>query len=133
MFLNLLSTAQLRLTSDSKPWRVQEETSFQGLTIISCTSWNLQNTIFLKGLDICSADAFFERSDAVIAIEAVCAYLPESIIDLMWNLPINQMKRLREYMKIARRVAQDILDKQRKLFETGKEGSKDIMSILGTC
>ncbi|KIJ43530.1 hypothetical protein M422DRAFT_253106 [Sphaerobolus stellatus SS14] len=76
------------------------------------------------------ADAFFQRSDGIIAMEALCAYLPQFCIDMMRNLPDKQMTRLRNYMKVAREVAQSILDTQTKNFEDGKEGSKDVMSIL---
>jgi len=77
-----------------------------------------------------SADAFFQRSDAIIATEALCAYLPQFCIDLMRNLPNPQMIRLKEYMKVAREVALDILAAQSKEFAAGKEGSKDVMSLL---
>ncbi|KAF8521630.1 cytochrome P450 [Hysterangium stoloniferum] len=76
------------------------------------------------------ADTFFERSDELIIFDAICSFMPQWFSDLAKYLPNEQMKRLREYMKVARKVAQSILDRQTKLHIAGKEGSKDVMSIL---
>jgi len=41
------------------------------------------------------------------------------------------LRRLRNYMKVARRVAKSIVDRQLQSHAAGKDGSKDVMSILG--
>lgn len=81
---------------------------------------------------VASADSFFERSDALALLEEFLSRLPEWCHTLMRHLPNPQMRRLKAYMKIAREVARSILDRQTNLFHAGKEGSKDVMSILST-
>jgi len=46
------------------------------------------------------------------------------------KLPVERLKRLHDYMTVANEVAKDIVDKQTGLYASGKEGSKDVMSIL---
>jgi len=36
-------------------------------------------------------------------------------------------------MIVATEIAEEIIDKQTTLYADGKEGSKDVMSILGIC
>lgn len=76
------------------------------------------------------ADTFFERTDGIVLFEELLSRLPEWTHTLMRNLPNPQMRRLKAYMKIAREVAQSILNRQSRLIQAGKEGSKDVMSIL---
>lgn len=45
-------------------------------------------------------------------------------------LPTYQLKRLRNYMNVASRVAKKVIDAQTEAYLRRKEGGKDIMSIL---
>ncbi|KAF8583570.1 cytochrome P450 [Ramaria rubella] len=77
------------------------------------------------------ADSFYKRSDFTIIFEALWGYLPLGLVGVMQKLmPTKQLKRLRRYMKVARSVARNILDTQTQSHAAGKEGGKDVMSIL---
>ncbi|KIJ23531.1 hypothetical protein M422DRAFT_275875 [Sphaerobolus stellatus SS14] len=56
-------------------------------------------------------DAFTNCSDASLAVEGLLQYIPSWILHLIF-------------------LAQDTVDKQTSLYLDGKEGSKDVMSIL---
>ncbi|KIJ23530.1 hypothetical protein M422DRAFT_275874 [Sphaerobolus stellatus SS14] len=75
-------------------------------------------------------DAFSNRSDISVAIEQIFERIPVWLVHLILRLPIGRFKRLCDYLRVAREVAQDIVDKQTALYMDGKEGSKDVMSIL---
>jgi hypothetical protein len=77
-----------------------------------------------------SADSFFNRSDALIAFEALWEFIPLQLVKRLEILPTKQLSRLREYMKVARSVAKHIVDTQTQSLSIGKDGGKDIMSIL---
>ncbi|KAF8589231.1 PAH-inducible cytochrome P450 monooxygenase PC-PAH 1 [Ramaria rubella] len=76
------------------------------------------------------ADAFFQRSDGLIIFEGILARMPQYILDLTQYVPSKQLRRLKDYMKLARKAAKSIVTKQSELYAAGKEGSKDIMSLL---
>ncbi|KAF8507787.1 PAH-inducible cytochrome P450 monooxygenase PC-PAH 1 [Gautieria morchelliformis] len=76
------------------------------------------------------ADSFFKRTDFTIAFEALWGYLPLGLVKFIQMAPTRQLGRLRAYMKVARRVAKDIVDVQTETYSAGKEGGKDVMSIL---
>jgi hypothetical protein len=48
-------------------------------------------------------------------------------------LPTKQLRRLRRYSKVAHRIAIGIVQTQTESYSSGKEGGKDVMSILSTC
>ncbi|KIJ40565.1 hypothetical protein M422DRAFT_173549, partial [Sphaerobolus stellatus SS14] len=75
-------------------------------------------------------DAFSNRSDISLAIESILERIPAWLVHLSLRLPIGRFKRLHDYLRVAREVAQDVIDKQTALYMDGKEGSKDVMSIL---
>ncbi|KIJ26121.1 hypothetical protein M422DRAFT_272863 [Sphaerobolus stellatus SS14] len=75
-------------------------------------------------------DAFANRSDISLAVEELLEYIPSWILHLIFRIPVGRFKRLYGYLTVARGVAQDIVDKQTSLYMDGKEGSKDVMSIL---
>jgi hypothetical protein len=77
-----------------------------------------------------SADTFFKRSDFVIAFEALWGYLPLGMVTAIQLLPTKQLKRFRKYTTVAHRVAKNIVDTQTQSYFLGKEGGKDVMSIL---
>ena len=77
-----------------------------------------------------SADTFFKRSNAVIAFEALWGYLPLWMVTAIQLLPTKQLKRVRKYTTVAHRVAKTIVDTQTQSYSLGKEGGKDVMSIL---
>ena len=79
-----------------------------------------------------SADAFLDRPDGMIAFEAFCGLVPQWAVTLLHQVPTRRIQRLRNYMKEARQVAQALLDRQVVSHAEGKEGSKDVMSILST-
>ncbi|KAF8586834.1 cytochrome P450 [Ramaria rubella] len=76
------------------------------------------------------ADSFFHRSDFTIVFEALWGYLPPALVDLIQMIPTKQLQRLRKYMTVARQVAKNILEKQTQSHYVGKEGGKDVMSLL---
>ncbi|KAF8483105.1 cytochrome P450 [Gautieria morchelliformis] len=76
------------------------------------------------------ADSFFNRSDALIAFEALWEFIPFQLVKRLEMLPTKQLSRLGEYMKVARSVAKNIVDTQTQSLSIGKDGGKDIMSIL---
>jgi hypothetical protein len=78
-----------------------------------------------------SADAFLNRSDYVIAFEALRGIMPGWLVSVLQSLPNKQMSRLKDYMKIARRVARSLVDRQMEIHAAGKESGKDVLSILG--
>ncbi|KIJ43581.1 hypothetical protein M422DRAFT_253163 [Sphaerobolus stellatus SS14] len=77
-----------------------------------------------------STDINLDRPDISIAFESLIAYLPSWLIHLAFRIPSPRLKRLREYMAIAKQLAQQIVEKETSLYLSGKEGSKDVLSIL---
>ncbi|KIJ34127.1 hypothetical protein M422DRAFT_263776 [Sphaerobolus stellatus SS14] len=76
-------------------------------------------------------DSFFKRSDKKLLFEAIWSYIPWWLVTIILRiLPTHQLKRIREYMKEARRVARHIIDTARQEHPSVKGGAKDIMSIL---
>lgn len=59
------------------------------------------------------------------------AQVPEFLFNLMKHLPTKSLKKMNSHMVVATSVAQEVVDKQTSLYAHGKEGSKDLMSILG--
>ncbi|GJJ11714.1 hypothetical protein Clacol_005951 [Clathrus columnatus] len=78
------------------------------------------------------ADAFYKRSDIDIAVGYLMGKVPEFVFNLMKQLPTRSLKRMKRYMSVVMAVAQEVVDKQTALYAHGKEGSKDLMSVLGT-
>jgi len=77
-----------------------------------------------------SVDVFLDRSDAVIASEAFWGNVPQWLVTLMQHAPTKRLQRFQNYMKTAREVAQTLVDRQMASHVTGKDGAKDVMSIL---
>ncbi|GJJ11676.1 hypothetical protein Clacol_005912 [Clathrus columnatus] len=77
------------------------------------------------------ADAFYKPSDRDIAVTYLMGKVPDFVYDLMKLLPTRSLKRIRRYVPVVMKVAQDVVDKQTALYAHGKEGSKDLMSVLG--
>ncbi|KIJ43585.1 hypothetical protein M422DRAFT_169637 [Sphaerobolus stellatus SS14] len=75
-------------------------------------------------------DAFLDRTETSIVFESLIGYFPSWFIHLAFKLPSQRLKRLRNYMITARSVAQEIVDEQTALYLSGKEGTKDVLSIL---
>jgi hypothetical protein len=78
-----------------------------------------------------SVDVFFKRSDYTIAFEALWGLIPNWLVAVIHSAPTRQLQRFRNYMRVARRVAKSIVNRQLQSHATGKEGGKDVMSILG--
>ncbi|KAF8589246.1 cytochrome P450 [Ramaria rubella] len=77
-----------------------------------------------------TVDAFYKRSNFTLLMEALWGYLPWTLVKLLQNLPTQQLNRLRDFQRTAKGVAKNIVDTQTGRFYMGKEGGKDIMSIL---
>jgi DNA-binding cell septation regulator SpoVG len=58
-------------------------------------------------------------------------WIPQWMIGLFLNMPSRRLQRLHDYMDVALGVAREVVHRQTALYTSGKEGSKDIMSILG--
>ena len=59
--------------------------------------------------------------------------MPIRILKLVPKLPTKRLMRLKRYMSVARGVAARLVDNQTQSYVSGKEGGKDLMSILSTC
>lgn len=57
--------------------------------------------------------------------------VPGFLQKLLRRLPTKSSKRLRPYLSAVTAVAQEVVDQQTALYVDGKEGSKDLMSVLG--
>ncbi|KAF8573774.1 cytochrome P450 [Ramaria rubella] len=75
-------------------------------------------------------DTFFKQPNFVIVVQALWGYLPYRLVKLMQRIPGKRQNRLNNYMKAARCVAKNIVVTQTDRVTTGKEGGKDVMSIL---
>ena len=80
-----------------------------------------------------SADVFLDRSDASIAFQAFLGKIPPWLVTVVQRVPSKRMQRLQNYMKTAREVAQALVDRQTALHVAGKNGARDVMSILSKC
>jgi hypothetical protein len=78
-----------------------------------------------------STDVFLGRPDSTIVVEAIIGWIPHWMVVLFLNMPSRRLQRLHNYMKVALGVAREVVDRQSAVHASGKEGSKDIMSILG--
>jgi hypothetical protein len=67
----------------------------------------------------------------MLVFEAILERLPEWLSPILLSVPSTRLERLRSYMKTARKVAKEVVERQTARYLNGKEGSKDIMSILG--
>jgi hypothetical protein len=67
----------------------------------------------------------------MIVLEAIMGWIPQWMTILFLNMPSRRLRRVRNYMKVALGVAREVVDRQTAIYASGKEGSKDIMSILG--
>lgn len=77
------------------------------------------------------AEAFYRRSDMDLTIAYLLGNVPTFIFNLLKRLPTRSLKKMRNYMPVVTAVAQDVVAKQTELYAHGKEGSKDLMSVLG--
>ncbi|KAF8587081.1 cytochrome P450 [Ramaria rubella] len=76
------------------------------------------------------AETFLNRTDGTIVFESLWGMMPQWMLALAHRLPLRVVKRWSDYMKIARSVAKELVDRQVASHSLGKEGSKDVMSIL---
>ncbi|GJJ11611.1 hypothetical protein Clacol_005846 [Clathrus columnatus] len=76
------------------------------------------------------ADAFYQMSDIDIAMPYILSNIPSFFVSILTRLPLRTISKFRNYMKVATEVAQEVVDKQTQLYLHGKEGSKDLMSLL---
>ncbi|KAF8513598.1 cytochrome P450 [Hysterangium stoloniferum] len=76
------------------------------------------------------SDFLFDLPDSMIVFGAIMGIVPQWMRSFLSLLPNERMNRIRNYMSVARDVAKEIIDKQTDIYSEGKEGSKDIMSIL---
>ncbi|KAF8589322.1 cytochrome P450 [Ramaria rubella] len=83
---------------------------------------NLYNNLF--------AETFLARTDSEIIFQSIWGFLPQWLLALVFKAPVRPLKQWGEYMEIARNVAKQLVDRQVDSYALGKEGSKDIMSIL---
>ncbi|KAF8582153.1 cytochrome P450 [Ramaria rubella] len=75
-------------------------------------------------------DSFYNRSDFSLAFEAIWGYVPLWLVPIIQKLPTRRLRRLNKYMQVSRGVAKSIVDQQIQSHAAGKEGGKDVMSIL---
>lgn len=66
-----------------------------------------------------------------MAVAYLMSKVPDFMFSLLKRLPTRSLNRLRPYMSVVTDVAREVIDKQTALYVSGKEGSKDIMSVLG--
>ncbi|KAF8511769.1 PAH-inducible cytochrome P450 monooxygenase PC-PAH 1, partial [Gautieria morchelliformis] len=66
----------------------------------------------------------------LISVVYSLGYIPLWVVSAMQLLPTKQLRRLRRYTKVAHRVAKGIVQTQTESYSSGKEGGKDVMSIL---
>lgn len=67
----------------------------------------------------------------MLAMGELPGLVPAWVITLMDKLPDPGLMRLRHYMKVAKGVAKQLVDRQLASHAAGLEGGKDVMSILG--
>lgn len=77
-------------------------------------------------------EAFLDRSDSSIAFESLWGLLPEWLTTIAQHFPSKRLQRLQRYLKETHEVAQTLLDRQVASHVQGKDGAKDVMSILST-
>ncbi|KAF8515955.1 cytochrome P450 [Gautieria morchelliformis] len=75
-------------------------------------------------------DTNLNRSDFNLAYDAFIGLLPQWLVALAQRAPIKRLRRFRSLMKISRGVAQRLVDRQMASPAEGKDGAKDVMSIL---
>ncbi|KAF8589221.1 cytochrome P450 [Ramaria rubella] len=76
------------------------------------------------------AETFLARTDTELIFQSIWGFMPQWLLALVFKAPIRPLKQWGEYMKVARDVAKQLVDRQVESHALGKEGSKDIMSIL---
>ncbi|GJJ11716.1 hypothetical protein Clacol_005953 [Clathrus columnatus] len=65
-----------------------------------------------------------------MAVGYLMGKVPGFIFNPMKRLKTKSLKKMKLYMSVVMGVAQDVVDKQTALYAHGKEGSKDLMSVL---
>ncbi|KAF8512621.1 cytochrome P450 [Hysterangium stoloniferum] len=74
--------------------------------------------------------AFGKRPDSMIVMDAVMGWVPQWMVSFFLSLPFARLEILHKYNKVALGVAKEVVDGQTAIYASGKEGSKDIMSVL---
>jgi hypothetical protein len=97
----------------------------------SCAFFTYLRNPPLNQLIINSPETSSKITDVTVACEYIIARMPDWLADLCSLIPTARFQRFRTHMKITRKAAKDIVDAQTELFASGKEGSKDVMAILG--
>ncbi|KIJ31170.1 hypothetical protein M422DRAFT_267252 [Sphaerobolus stellatus SS14] len=126
------------LKSESSVVNIMQWLSLTTLDAVGEAAFGYQFHAIDKGNDSYLANAyqdlftesFLDRPDISFAVETILGYLPSWFTYLIVRLPIGRFKRIHDYITVAIEVAQEIVDKQTSLYLDGKEGSKDVMSIL---
>ncbi|KIJ55998.1 hypothetical protein M422DRAFT_138272, partial [Sphaerobolus stellatus SS14] len=89
-----------------------------------------EESVLAKAYDNLLPKSSMHRPDFSFIFETFLGFLPSWLVKLGINVPIGRFKLLSNYMRVAEKVAQEIIDKQTDLYLKGKEGSKDVMSLL---
>ncbi|KAF8589249.1 cytochrome P450 [Ramaria rubella] len=76
------------------------------------------------------ADTFLNRSDSIIIFEYMWGMMPQWLLGMAQKVPVPFLQRWNDYMKVARGVAKELVDRQVDSLAQEKEGSKDLMSLL---
>jgi hypothetical protein len=122
---NLYLQRDLTISSEQLTMAVPENSPKS--TTTSCPSPSASASIYAHITNSHSVDVFSNRSDWVIAFDSLWDRFPEWLLP---RIPTKRMKRLRSYMNASEEVGQTLIDRQVASHTQGKEGSKDIMSIL---
>ncbi|KIJ30165.1 hypothetical protein M422DRAFT_268304 [Sphaerobolus stellatus SS14] len=75
-------------------------------------------------------DTSFKPSDAVLVMQELVVHVPEFWIPALLRLPGKIMKTLKHHETAVDNVARQLITRQMQSIAGGKEGGKDIMSIL---
>lgn len=88
-------------------------------------------TIFLR-LSLFSIESVTFPPRAALLFKALWCYVPERILPLVEYLPAQQLNVFRNYMRVARKVAKQLLAEKAKDLQSSKtQNKKDVMSLLG--
>ncbi|KIJ34439.1 hypothetical protein M422DRAFT_782890 [Sphaerobolus stellatus SS14] len=89
-----------------------------------------EESVLAKAYDNLLPKSSMHRPDFSLIFETFLGFLPSWLVKLGITVPVGRFKLLSNYMRVAEKVAQEIIDKQTDLYLKGKEGSKDVMSLL---
>ena len=103
------------------------------ITSCECTGAGHQESIRPLIVRLFSVDSFNFLPASALLFKSFLCYLPERILWLLEYFPAKQLRMVRRYMRVTRKVASKLLDDSFREIGVGQSKRQDVMSLMGAC